>query len=539
MGGNKSKGKGLIVLAITAVICIPLVTGAVLYKDAIIEKVEQLSGRRGNVQVSRTSSDRDSNNNVNRNTNENNVTNQNTQDNTINNSVNNTTNENTINGTGNGTGTGSGNGNGTGNGTGTGSGTGNGTGVGSGTGTGNAPTPDGGVITGDGNGNGGHYIEYGSNTVELEESLIIRQIIDERAGASTDYIDEDDDEEEEEGKSNIKYNDSWTLSVKDNDYSKIKFKLNLVNAPYNNSSYCDSKLDQGFVVKLTQKPEGSTCTNYPETVDLSEAGKLNTKKHVYTKNGSIDFSNTVFSTLGDYYFSVYKDGGSEELYQVIVTLRGITDDNGFPTGKSYSMIQIKLADSEEKVNSMNYNVVNPNTYITIDKKKNVNSFWEKIFVDVYIAGYDDDVFDVLDANAYDDVVNSHSGLISTEIGNHYIARDGSGYIVPQTYIMTDDGKMYIGRKDLTSVSSIIQLAAVDDVNIGSDSVEQVDEYEVPVGTMYRVDFSANKQYREEYIQYVIGDFREAQENPEDNMIILYCSSIRSCYMCSSTWNSYN
>ena len=48
MGGNKSKGKGLIVLAITAVICIPLVTGVVLYKDAIIEKVEQLSGRRGN-----------------------------------------------------------------------------------------------------------------------------------------------------------------------------------------------------------------------------------------------------------------------------------------------------------------------------------------------------------------------------------------------------------------------------------------------------------------------------------------------------------
>ena len=167
---------------------------------------------------------------------------------------------------------------------------------------------------------------------------------------------------------------------------------------------------------------------------------------------------------------------------------------------------------------MNYNVVNPNTYITIDKKKNVNSFWEKIFVDVYIAGYDDDVLDVLNANAYDDVVNSNSGLISTEIGNHYIARDGSGYIVPQTYIMTDDGKMYIGRKDLTSVSSIIQLAAVDDVNIGSDSVEQVDEYEVPVGTMYRVDFSANKQYREEYIQYGIGDFREAQENPEDNMV---------------------
>lgn len=358
-----------------------------------------------------------------------------------------------------------------------------------------------GIQTSQGSGSAGEG--YGPD-VGIEENSKIKEIAEEHQNNSqNEYTGED---EEDSSKSNKKEYDSWNLSVKDNEYSNISLKMNLINAPYNNDEYCKQKLTGKYTIKLVSKPEGSECTNYPEGLIETNEGNLNTKTHVYTKKGNIDFSNTTFSQLGDYYFGIFPENSEEELYQVIITLRGVTTDEGYPTGRTYSLIQIKSANGE-KLSSIDINTQNPSTCITIDKKKNVNSFMERVYVDLYIDSYENDSYDVSDGNAL------------TEIGDHYVARTEKGNIIPQTYQLSNDGKIIIGKKCTESVAMVTRIAANEGVNnLGVSSTNN--GYEIPAGTRYRAEISAEKKYRESYDIDSEGEYRIASENEEENEIII-------------------
>ena len=373
-----------------------------------------------------------------------------------------------------------------------------------------------GTFSENGNASSGNLIidENGnySADVEMENNSQINESINKNK--NNDYTSGyDDDEEDDSKKSNIKEYDTWNLSLEGNDYNNLPIKLNLLNAPYNNKEYCEGMLTQNsFDIRLTSKPLNASCTGYPEKVTINNDGKLNTNKHVYTKTGNVDLSNAKFSQLGDYIFSIYPENSNQELYQIIVTLRGITKEDGTPLGRNYSLIQIKsLLKNGEKVNSINININNPNTYITIDKKKNVNSFWEQVYVDVYIDSYENERYTVANGNVLDSS--------SAKIGNHYVARTEKQNIIPQTYKMANDGKVIIGQKTMGAVSSILKIASTNEIKkINVSKENDTDNFEIPAGTKYKVEFSAEKRYREDYDIQGGGEFRVAKENAEENEV---------------------
>ncbi|MBQ3408641.1 MAG: hypothetical protein IJH12_05520 [Clostridia bacterium] len=328
----------------------------------------------------------------------------------------------------------------------------------------------------------------------------------------------EDSIEDISSKSHIKEYDNWNLSVKDNDYSNLPIKINLLNAPYNNSEYCEEMLKQNYVVKLVEKPENSECNGFPESITINNDGNLNVDTHIYTKTGNLDFSNSYFSKLGDYVFGIYPENSNEELYQVIVTLRGITTEEGYITGKTYSLIQIKsILKNGEKVDTININIKNPNTSITIEKIKEKNSFWEKVYVDLYIDSYENEKYTVLDGNALDESINSQTESSSVKIGNHYVVRDENG-IIPQTYKIADDGTVIIGRKYISPIASICKIASITmPENLG---ISKQDEYEIPVGTKYKAVLSSGKQYKEKYEIDTEGEIRITKPNPDDNKVII-------------------
>lgn len=349
-----------------------------------------------------------------------------------------------------------------------------------------------------------------SADVEMENNSQIDELISK--DKNNDYTPgyEDDDNS---GKPKIKEYDDWNLSVEGNEYNNLPIKLNLLNAPYNNNEYCEGMLGQkSFDIKLTSKPGNATITGYPEKVTINNDGKLNLDRHVYTKTGNIDLSNTKFSQLGDYIFSIYEENSDQELYQIIVTLRGITLEDGTPLGKNYSMIQIKsLVNNGEKVNSINININNPNTYITVDKKKNVNSFWEQVYVDVYIDSYENERYTVVNGNSDD--------KSSSKIGDHYVVRTQKHNIIPQTYKMANDGKVIIGKKSASRVSSILKIASTNGLEkTNVTKTNEVEKFEIPAGTKYKVEFSAEKHYREDYDIEGGGEFRVAREDAEENEV---------------------
>lgn len=347
---------------------------------------------------------------------------------------------------------------------------------------------------------------YSAN-VEMEENQEINEIV---AKNTNEYIpDNEEDDEDNSNKSNLKEYDNWNLTVKDNDYSNITVKLKLLNAPYNNDEYCEEMLAQNsFTIRLTSKPEGSICKGFPEKITINDNGKLNINTHTYTKTGNIDLSNTYFSHLGDYIFSIYSEDGKEELYQIIVTLRGITLEDGTPLWKTYSLIQMKsLLQNGEKVNNINLSIKNPNTAIEIDKNKNVNSFWEQVYVDVFIDSYENESYTVIDGNSLE------------KMGNHYAVRTEKGNIIPQTYKLANDGIIIIGRKSGTSVGNMLKIASINGFkNLKIAKNENTDIFEIPVGTKYKAEFSAEKQYRENYDMDGGGEFRVSKENVKDNLV---------------------
>ncbi len=104
--------------------------------------------------------------------------------------------------------------------------------------------------------------------------------------------------------SNMKVEDSERLDIVNNEYSKMNINFNLLNAPYNNKEYCEEKLKESYVIKLSELPENAKCSDFPTTITINNDGELDEYEHIYTKTGYVDFSNTKFSRLGDYVFDI-------------------------------------------------------------------------------------------------------------------------------------------------------------------------------------------------------------------------------------------
>lgn len=287
-------------------------------------------------------------------------------------------------------------------------------------------------------------------------------------------------------KSNYKEYDSRNLSVKGNDYSILTININLLNAPFNNEEYCKNKLTQkSFYIRLISKPEGSVCNNYPDKVIINDNGTLNINTHTYTKTGTLDLSDTYFSTLGEYVFGLYQENSNEELFQIIVVLENVTSASGVLLDRTSSLILIKsLLQNGEKVTDININVNNPNTSIRIKKPKNVNAFNEDVYVDVYIDSYDNDIYTLMNGN-----ITNNSFF---RMGNHYVLKNNNGYIIPQAYKIENDNIIIIGKNN--------------------------DTFEIPVGTKYKVALSNDKNYKEKYSLDGGEDYRVAIEDEEENEV---------------------
>lgn len=296
-------------------------------------------------------------------------------------------------------------------------------------------------------------------------------------------------------KTNYKEYDSWKLSVEGNDFSVLTINLNLLNAPFNNNEYCKNKLTQRkFVLKLISKPEGSVCNNYPEIITINNDGILNTNTHIYTKTGTLDLSNTYFSTLGEYVFGLFQENSSEEIFQIIVVLQNVTSESGVSLGKTSSLILIKsLLQNGEKVDDININVNNPNTSIRIKKPRNINTFDEDVYVDVYIDSYENDIYTLINGN------ETNNSFIKR--GNHYVVKSENGYIIPQAYKIENDNIVIIGKND----------------NI----------FEIPVGTKYKVTLSNEKNYKEKYSLDGGDEYRVAIENEEENEVKIISTTNRN------------
>ena len=371
-------------------------------------------------------------------------------------------------------------------------------------------TGNSGVFTGndtDVNNGSGIY----ANDSEIEESTKIGEI----SINQNRYVYEDE-EEETPKKDNFVENDKSIITLKNNEFSNIDFKINLLNAPYNNNEYCERKLSNNYKVELVDKPEGSSCSNYPNKLVVTSEGKLNEAKHSYTKVGNLDFSNAKFNSVGDYYFNVCDEETNTALYQIMVTFRYVTDSNGVPTNKTYSLIQLKSLVDGKKVDNLNIDVLNPNTSITVDKVFNPNSFLERVYLDVYIDSYKDDIYTVLDGN---------SENLNSKIGEFVVVRDENGNIIPQICKFIKGGKIIIGKRDdiiAGIAASVATEGDISDLGLSADDLEKLESVlEIPAGTKYKVSFSSGKKYREEYaFEGGGGEFVEAGANPEINEVVL-------------------
>ena len=228
---------------------------------------------------------------------------------------------------------------------------------------------------------------------------------------------------------------------------------------------------------------------------------MNVEKHRYSKETVIDFSKTKFTSLGDYYFDIYDKETDKTLYQIIITFRNVTDENNFPLPQTYSLIQIKsILRDGEKVENVNINIKNPNTFLAIKHTKENNSILENVYIDLIIDSYERETYSIIDGNLYDEKVDNSK----LRIGNHIVFKSNDSF-VNQTYKLTNGGKVLIG------------LSGLDDV------------YQIPVGTKYRAVATDNKKYREKYDISGIDNVRVAGVTPDSNEIIITNSTQSNPY----------
>lgn len=269
----------------------------------------------------------------------------------------------------------------------------------------------------------------------------------------------------------LKSNFSNAVTICESNNCKIIVNLNLTNAPFGNDEYCESKLNKGYTIKLAEGYNQSNCTNYPTKVEFEDRGILNEETHTYTRNGVIDFSKTSFESIGDYYFDLCDENG-KNIYQIIVSFK-------YLDGEIASQIFTKsVLLHGEKVDKIDINFDNPNTYLQIKKEKDKNAIAEEVFVDVSIYSYNNDSFTILKNNQ--------------KQGIHNVIRKENNEIAKQTYSLINDDVITIGKED---------------------------ELQVPVGTKYKVE-KMDKNYREQYDVTFDGELRIAQENTEENLTVI-------------------
>lgn len=280
----------------------------------------------------------------------------------------------------------------------------------------------------------------------------------------------------------------------DNNSKKVlNISLNLLNAPYNNKEYCEAQLNREYSLVLSNSPGPDTCRNYPTTLVFEDEGSLNVENHRYTKTASLDFSDAEFDVLGDYYFDVKDKTTDEVVYQLIVTFRVVTDDNNHPESQIYSLVQLKSMATGEKVQNMNISLQNANTAITLEQLLEKDGINENFYLDVIIDGYNNELYSVVDGNQYDKELEAGRDGSNAKIGNHVIINDGEN-IVNQTYRLTNGGKILIGQGN--------------------------GQYQIPVGTRYKIVATDNKNYREKYELSDDGEFRVAVADTGENMVTI-------------------
>ena len=327
------------------------------------------------------------------------------------------------------------------------------------------------------NSNSGNYSDY-NNKVEVQNNSNLSYVED----SDHDY-DYSEGIEDAVAQDNIAYTNygQGTFNLSNNEKNKFPVTLNLVNAPYNNEEYCETQLNRSYTITLSSKPNNSTCSNYPTTLEFNDDGQLNIEKHRYTKTAELDFSNTTFTKLGDYYFDVTDNSTNEVVYQVIVSFRNAVDDEGYPLNKTVSIIQLKSMKTGSKVGNMNINLQNENTFITLEQLFEKDGINENFYLDVIIDSYNNELYSVLD------------GQDNSKIGNHIIANDGSS-ILNQTYRLTNGGKILIGQGN--------------------------GKYQIPVGTKYKIVTTENKKYREKYEISDIGEYKVAVSDSNENVVTI-------------------
>lgn len=284
-------------------------------------------------------------------------------------------------------------------------------------------------------------------------------------------------------------NGAYTLE--NNDKKKITITLNLLNAPYDNKEYCEAQLDRQYEIVLDEDPGINSCENYPTTLTFDKEGTLNVENHRYTKKATLDFSNTKFKYLGDYYFDIKEKSSGKSVYQLIVSFRNDTDEDGHPLSQTQSIVQLKSMATGTKVQNMNINLQNANTFITLEQLHEKNGIDENFYVDLIIDSYNNELYSVLDGNEYDKEILSGEDGTGAKIGSHIIIKDGSS-IVNQTYRLTNGGKILIGQGN--------------------------GQYQIPVGTKYKILATNNKNYREKYELSENGDYRMADIDSDENMV---------------------
>lgn len=361
----------------------------------------------------------------------------------------------------------------------------------------------------------GDYVDGYSKDVGIDNNSSSSYTEDPSNNYEYDF--EDDEEEIVDNTTVSDYGNG--LSTDGNQKSNLNIKLNLTNAPYDNKEYCEDKLNKTYKIRLSDKPNGSTCSDYPTSITFGE-GSLDVEKHRYTKLANIDFSNTKFSSLGDYYFDIYDVDTNKTLYQVIITFRNVTDDNNSPLPQTYSLIQIKsILKDGEKVENININLKNPNTYITLEHIKDKDSFLENVYIDLVIDSYDNELYTVVDGNLYDSALNKEDKDYSKlKIGNHYVIRQDNEIVV-QTYQLTNGGKVYVGRNYTGLLAFTKPKFSLFPIVYASE-IDENDIYQIPVGTKYKATLTKGKKYREAYEVSGSDDSRVAEIDSSSNRILI-------------------
>ena len=256
----------------------------------------------------------------------------------------------------------------------------------------------------------------------------------------------------------------------------VEITETLTNAPYNNSSYCESMLPiQSFNVVQSSSNSG-TASNYP-TVLTFGAGSYNETSHTYTKTCQIDFSGTTFSEYGDYLFELTSVGDTGKYYvNVFVDNTGYTVDS-----------LVGVGDISGKESNPNITIPNPNTYIKIDKqvKGDIADLSKDFTFNVKIDGYTGDTYTVVKPDSTTDTYTvARTGTEVTGVNytighneNLTIGKNGTTMQIPvgtnYTITETSDGYTttykYINRAGATEQTG----AVVTDVAMETDTDNEV------------------------------------------------------------------